>query len=93
MKEIIIKLIVDDFDKSPSIGYIRINQQPNVIDSGNLNHEIANPFASINTVNEKIEPAIYGTLKTHTNLNISSSIEIKCNFSDVLDYFKCNIYK
>ena len=93
-KDVLVASILDDFSKSPTIGYIQINStdaQTNDNVTG-----LANPFASKEQVDEKIESVLYYALDkiehpVGITPHIGDSRQIKCVFGNVLDDFWCDI--
>jgi hypothetical protein len=86
--------ILDDFGKSPTIGYIKINSTdtqaiPNATG-------LANPFASKELVDEKVRSVLsYALDKIEHPVgitpNIGDSRELRCEFGNVLDEFWCDV--
>lgn len=95
-KSFLVSTILDDFSKSTTIGYIKMNNTDNQAVSYNSTG-IANPFASKEQINDKIKSVlIYALDKIEhpvgiTPTSIGDSREIRCNFSNVLDNFWCDI--
>ena len=93
-KDVLVASILDDFSKSTTIGYIQINStgtQTNDNVTG-----LANPFASKEQVDEKVESVLYYALDkiehpVGITPNIGDSRQIKCVFGNVLDDFWCDI--
>ncbi len=86
--------ILDDFGKSPTIGYIKINSTdtqaiPNATG-------LANPFASKELVDEKVRSVLsYALDKIEHPVgitpNVGDSRDLRCEFGNVLDEFWCDI--
>jgi hypothetical protein len=86
--------ILDDFGKSPTIGYVKMNStdtqtNPNVIG-------LANPFVSKEQIDEKVKSVLsYALDKIEHPVgitpNIGDSRQVKCVFGNVLDDFWCDI--
>ena len=92
-RDTLITSIIDDFDKSPTIGYIKMNNTNNQ-SSGNTG--LANPFVSQNQINQKIRSVLtYALDKIEKPIgitpNVGDSREIKCKFGNVLNDFWCDI--
>ena len=92
-RDTLITSIIDDFDKSPTIGYIKMNNTNNQ-SSGNTG--LANPFVSQNQINQKIKSVLtYALDKIEHPIgitpNVHDSREIKCKFGNVLNDFWCDI--
>jgi hypothetical protein len=86
--------ILDDFGKSPTIGYIKINStdtQTNTNVTG-----LANPFASKEQIDEKIMSVLSYALDkiehpVGITLDVGDSRELRCEFGSVLGDFWCDI--
>ena len=97
-RDTLISSVTDDFDKSPTIGYIKMSNT-NAQASGNMTGNatgLANPFVSQDQVNAKIKSVLnYAIDKienpTGIQLQIGDSKEVKCNFGNVLNDFWCDI--
>lgn len=95
-KEILVNTILEDFSKSPTIGYIKMNNTDNQATPNNSTR-IANPFASQEQINDKIKSVLaYALDKIEhpvgiTPPSIGDYREIRCNFSNLLDNFWCDI--
>ena len=92
-RDTLITSIIDDFDKSPTIGYIKMNNTNNQ-SSGNTG--LANPFVSQDQINQKIRSVLtYALDKIEKPIgitpNVGDSREIKCKFGNVLNDFWCDI--
>jgi hypothetical protein len=93
-RDALMSSIIDDFGKSPTIGYIQINStdtQVNINATG-----FANPFASKELVDEKIRSVLsYALDKIEHPVGIApntgDSRELRCEFGNVLDDFWCDI--
>ena len=86
--------IIDDFGKSPTIGYIKMNRTDTQTNT-NLNG-IANPFVSKEQIDKKIKSVLsYALDKIEHPVGISLSVgdsrQIKCEFGNVLSDFWCDI--
>ena len=90
----LISSVTEDFDKSPTIGYITMDKtstQP----SGNTTG-MANPFVSKEQVNEKIKSVLMSAIDKIENpgglqIKIGDTNEIKCELGNVLNEFNCEI--
>lgn len=86
--------ITEDFNNSPTIGYIRMNNtdtQPNTNVTG-----LANPFVTTEQIDDKIRTVLAYAIDKIENpvgitLNADESRQIKCQFSNVLNDFWCDI--
>ena len=93
-REALTSSILDDFGKSPTIGYIRMNStdtQTNTNATG-----LANPFASKEQIDEKVKSVLsYALDKIEHPVgitpNVGDSRELRCEFGNVLDKFWCDI--
>ena len=93
-KDVLMTSILDDFSKSSTIGYIKMNNTATQT-NGNMT-EIANPFVSKDQVDEKIKSVLsYALNKIEHPVGITPDIgdsrQIKCVFGSVLDDFWCDI--
>jgi len=93
-KDTLITSIIDDFDKSSTIGYIKMNNINNQ-SSGNITG-LANPFVSQDQINQKIKSVLtYALDKIEQPVgitpNVGDSREIKCKFGNILNDFWCDI--
>lgn len=95
-KSVLISTILDDFGKTSTIGYIKMNSTDNQTMNSNLTG-IANPFVSKEQIDDKIRSVLmYALDKIEHPVgiippSIGDSREIRCNFSNVLDNFWCDI--
>ena len=93
-KDVLMTSILDDFSKSTTIGYIKMN---NTATQTNENMtEIANPFVSKEQIDEKVKSVLAYALDKIENPvgimpNIGDSREIRCVFGNVLNEFWCDI--
>ena len=86
--------ILDDFGKSPTIGYVKMNStdtQTNTNATG-----LANPFASKEQIDEKVKSVLSYALDKIEHpvvitLNAGDRREVKCIFGNALDDFWCDI--
>jgi hypothetical protein len=93
-KDVLVASILDDFSKSPTIGYIQMNSTVTQINDNVTG--IANPFVSKEQVDEKIKLVLsYALDKIEHPVGITPDIgdsrQIKCVFGSVLDDFWCDI--
>ena len=87
-EDLIILSIVEDFTKSPTVGYVMVSKSmPNSSDMT----EITNPFASNEQIKQKIQDllskSIDETINSDTHL-----VEVQCSFGNSLDVFSCSSY-
>jgi hypothetical protein len=90
-KELITSTIVNDFDRSPNIGYV-VNSSSS---SSSLNISsrpgLPNPFVSNDTINQKITNEVQDVIAASAAANPTGKhIEIKCSFGMILDNYKCS---
>jgi hypothetical protein len=86
--------ILDDFGKSPTIGYVKMNStdtQANTNVTG-----LANPFVSKKQIDEKVKSVLSFALDKIEHPegitpNVGDSRQIKCVFGNVLNDFWCDI--
>jgi hypothetical protein len=93
-KDVLTSSILNDFGKSPTIGYIKVNNTDTQTNK-NMNG-IANPFASKEQIDEKVKSVLsYALDKIEHPVgitpNIGDSRQIKCEFGNVLQDFWCDI--
>ena len=93
-KGLLISSILEDFGKSPYIGYIKINNTDTQI-STNVTG-MANPFASKDQIDEKVKSVLsYALDKIEHPVgitpNIGDSRQIQCQFGNILHDFWCDI--
>lgn len=93
-REALTSSILDDFGKSPTIGYIKMNStdtQTNTNATG-----LANPFASKEQIDEKVKSVLsYALDKIEHPVgitpNVGDSRDLRCEFGNVLGDFWCDI--
>ena len=93
-KDVLVASILDDFSKSPTIGYIQMNST--VTQTNDNATGLANPFVSKEQVDEKVKSVLsYALDKIEHPVgimpNIGDSRQIKCVFGNILDEFWCDI--
>ena len=93
-KDTLITSIIDDFDKSFTIGYTKMNNI-STQSSGNITG-LANPFVSQDQINQKIKSVLTCALDkieqpVGITPNVGDSREIKCKFGNILNDFWCDI--
>lgn len=94
-KDTLITSILDDFNKSSTIGYVKINSTVAQANNNSIT-EIANPFASKEQIDQKVKSVLaYALDKIENPIGITPDIgdsrQIKCVFGNVLDDFWCDI--
>ncbi len=87
-KDLIISSIVDDFEKSSTVGYIKLS---NSTSNSSVGMEIANPFASNEQITQKIQELVNNSIKDVLDSK-SDLIQIKCTFGNSLDLFSCLVF-
>ena len=93
-KDALTSSILDDFGKSPTIGYIKMNStdtQSNTNVTG-----LANPFVSKEQIDEKVKSVLSYALDKIEHpegitLKVGDSRELRCVFGNVLNDFWCDI--
>jgi len=84
-KDLIISSIIDDYTKSPTVGYVTVSKSmPNSSEM-----QIANPFASSEQIKQKIQDLLSISIENDTSSK-AGLIEIKCLLGDSLDLFSCS---
>jgi hypothetical protein len=91
-KDLIISTIIDDFDKSPTIGYIRAENITHVFDisnkTGKTMASLPNPFTDINTINSTITQQVSNAIDSAHKLNFSV-VTIECDFEMHIKDWTC----
>ena len=85
-QELIISTIVNDYDKSPFIGYILLAKNNS---SSNL-PELPNPFVDKSTINERITNEIHTSIDSIKKLE-SQNIILECDFGMEITKWNCNV--
>ena len=93
-KDVLTSTILDDFGKSPTIGYIKINSTDIRKNTNMIG--LANPFVSKEQIDEKVKSVLSYALDkiehpVGITLNVGDSRQIKCVFGNVLDDFWCDV--
>jgi hypothetical protein len=86
-KNVVVSSIVKDFANSSTIGYVELLDPSSNSDK----QEIANPFASNEQIDQKIEELLNKSIYEATNSEIDL-IEIRCLFGNSLDDFSCSLF-
>jgi hypothetical protein len=79
---IIITSIIDDFTKSANIGYVKISNSM----SNSSGTQIANPFASIDQIKQKVQDLLDKSISESRNMGL---VTVRCSFGSSLDQFSC----
>jgi hypothetical protein len=92
----LISAVTDDFDKSPTIGYITMDKTNTQTAASGNTTGMANPFVSQDQVNEKIKSVLMSAIQKVENpgglqLKIGDTNEIKCEFGNVLNEYNCEV--
>jgi hypothetical protein len=85
-KDVIVSSIIDDFTNTSTIGYVKV---PNSESSTSNTQEIANPFASNEQIEQKVQELLEESLVEATNAK-TNLVSISCNFGSSLDLFSCS---
>ena len=86
-KVLIIKSMIDDFSKSPTVGYVKVSKSI----SNSTGTQITNPFASDEQIKLKIQDLLSKSIDSVTDSSIEL-LELKCFFGNSLDLFSCSVY-
>ena len=91
-KDVIITLITNDFDKSPTIGYIRAADVEHIFDVSNKTDSspqaLPNPFADEQTINYTLGQEISNAIDAGQNIKFTT-VAIQCNFGMNIMDWKC----
>jgi hypothetical protein len=90
-KALITSTIINDFDSSPNIGYVKSNNTA-IISSTTGSQSIAlpNPFVSRDAINQKITNETQNTIMNAFASNpVGKNVKIRCTFGDVLADYSC----
>ena len=85
--DLVISTIINDFDKSPFIGYVIAPKSK----SDTKLPTLANPFVDKSTINEKIKNEIQSSISSSQKLKTSQA-EIKCSFGMEINDWKCSTH-
>jgi hypothetical protein len=88
-KKIIISTIQDDFNNSPTVGYIRLDNVTEGIGGASLPASIVNPFADQRMINSTITQHITSAINSAHSLN-NAMVAIKCDFGMIIGEWQCN---
>lgn len=93
-KNVLMTTILDDFSKSSTIGYIKMNNTSTQTNDNTIG--LANPFVSKEQIDKKVKSVLsYALDKIEHPVgitpNIGDSRQIKCVFGNVLNDFWCDI--
>ena len=87
-EDLIISSIVEDFTKSPTVGYVMVSKS--MSNSSDMTG-ITNPFASNEQINQKIQGLLSKSIDESTNSD-TDLVEVQCSFGNSLDVFSCSSY-
>ncbi|MGB7956903.1 MAG: hypothetical protein WCF23_23260 [Candidatus Nitrosopolaris sp.] len=90
-RDLITSTIINDFDSSPNIGYVKNNNI--VTSSPNTASQVTlpNPFVSSDTINQKITNETHNIIMAASTSNpAGNNVVIKCTFGDVLSDYVCS---
>ena len=85
--DLVTSTIIQDFDKSPFIGYVIAHKSK----SDPKLPTLANPFADKGLINEKIKSEIQTSIGSSQKLKTTQA-EIKCNFGMEINDWKCSTH-
>ena len=88
-KKIIISTIQDDFNNSPTVGYIRLDNVTEGIGEASLPASVVNPFADQRMINSTITQHITSAIDSAHSLN-NAMVAIKCDFGMIIGEWQCN---
>ena len=84
-QNLITSTIINDYDKSPFIGYVIADKSG----SNSQSPGLANPFADKTTINEKIKNEIQKSIDSTSKINTQEAV-IKCDFGMELNKWNCS---
>lgn len=91
-KDLIITMITSDFDKSPTIGYVRAADIEHVFDISNKSNSLPpalpNPFADEQTINSTLTLIISEAIDSAQSIGFTI-VAIQCNFGMNIMDWKC----
>jgi hypothetical protein len=91
-KDMIITMVTSDFDKSPTIGYIRAADVEHIFDVSNKTYSsppaLPNPFADEQTINYTLSQEISNAIDAAQNIKFTT-VAIQCNFGMNIMDWKC----
>ena len=92
-QEIINSTIVNDFNLSPTIGYI-LQQNNTSGESANVSSTLStlpNPFVDRQTISDKIQQQLSDAINSAINIDYFE-VDIKCTFGNNIAEWECNVY-
>ena len=91
-KDLIITMITSDFDKSPTIGYVRAADIEHVFDVSNKSNflppALPNPFVDEQTINSTLTLVISEAIDSAQSIGFTT-VAIQCNFGMNIMDWKC----
>ncbi len=91
-KDVIITMITSDFDKSPTIGYVRSADVEHIFDTSNKSDSsppaLPNPFVDQQTINYTISQEISNAINAAQNIKFTT-VAIQCNLGMNIMDWKC----
>jgi len=91
-KDLIITMITSDFDKSPTIGYVRAAYIEHVFDVSNKSNflppALPNPFVDEQTINSTLTLVISEAIDSAQSIGFTT-VAIQCNFGMNIMDWKC----
>ena len=90
-RDLITSTIINDFDSSPNIGYVKSNNIATTSPNTGSQATLPNPFVSTDTINQKITNETHNIILAASTSNpAGKNVEIKCPFGDVLSNYRCS---
>jgi hypothetical protein len=90
-RDLITSTIINDFDSSPNIGYVKSNNMATTSPNTGSQVTLPNPFVSTDTINQKITNETHNIIVVASTANpAGKNVEIKCTFGDVLSNYICS---
>jgi hypothetical protein len=90
-RDLITSTIINDFDSSPNIGYVKSNNMATTSPNTGSQVTLPNPFVSTDTINQKITNETHNIIVAASTSNpAGKNVEIKCTFGDVLSNYICS---
>ena len=90
-RDLITSTIINDFDSSPNIGYVKSNNIATTSPNTGSQVTLPNPFVSTDTINQKITNQTHNTIVAASTSNpAGKNVEIKCTFGDALSNYICS---
>jgi len=90
-RDLITSTIINDFDSSPNIGYVKSNNIATTSPNTGPQVTLPNPFVSTDMINQKITNETHNIIVAASTSNpAGKNVEIKCTFGDVLSNYICS---